>query len=212
MSSLSTLIHDAIKSGDIDTVYGIIDDQYSKNSKNPCVFDQVGYMTRITFVNEASWAIPDIEAIETIADFIGDKIALEVGAGNALWAALLKNQFQEKGLNGTIIATDDFSWPNQYNCYTEVENLKAEDAVNERPETDVLILIWPPYSKPMAFESLKSFKGDYVVYIGEGEGGCTGDDNFHQCLSDEWENTNGHCIRQWSGINDYISFYIRKKD
>jgi hypothetical protein len=215
MLSLSILIHNAINSGDIDTVYSIIDDEYSKNSKNPCVFDQIGYMTRIEFVNEASWAIPDEEAIELIARFIGRYTAVEVGAGNGLWAALVKHRLEKIGSGGTIIATDDFSWPNEYNGYIQVEKLKAVDAINEYSDASVLILIWPPYGKSMAFDALSEFKGDYVVYIGEGQDGCTGDDYFHQCISDEWEEAKGYftedgnfhrCLSdEWQEANRYFT-------
>jgi hypothetical protein len=219
MSRLSAArISRAINSGDIDTVYGIIDNEYSKKSEDGDEFDLEEHKIRMEFVDKASWAIPDPEAIEKIGDFIWDKIALEVGAGNGLWAALLKQYFKEKGYGGTIIATDNFSLKKEfYYGYTEVKNFKAVDAVNEHPEATVLILIWPPYNTPMAFDALTRFKGDYVVYIGEGEGGCTGDDNFHQCLLDEWneldesnELDDPHEIRRWTGKNDSVFFYQRK--
>jgi hypothetical protein len=215
MSSLSIRIRNAINSGDIDTVYSIIDDEYSKNSKNPCLYDPIGYMTREIFTREASWTIPDPEAIENITDLIEDGIALEVGAGKGLWAALLKNRLKEKGYNGTIIATDDFSWKiyTENTCFTQVKNLSAVDAVNEHQEANILILSRPPFGESMAYDSLTTFKGDYVVYIGEGKGGSCADWNFYFCLQDEWEFLDySPNIRKWCGDNDDITFYKRRND
>lgn len=53
---------------------------------------------------------------------------------------------------------------------------------------DVILLSWPPYSKPFGAEVLKMIKeGTYVIYIGEEEGGCTGDDEMFQIIETQFD-------------------------
>jgi hypothetical protein len=74
-----------------------------------------------------------------------------------------------------------------------------------------LLLSWPPYDKPFAYEALSAFPGDTLFYIGEGDGGCTGDDAFFRLLYEEWEEVE-YCPDHisWSGIRDYLTLYRRK--
>jgi hypothetical protein len=73
-----------------------------------------------------------------------------------------------------------------------------------------LLLCWPPYDEPMAADCLSQYSGDVLVYVGEGYGGCTGDDRFHDMLSAEWKEVEHVCIPQWSGIHDYLTIYRRQ--
>jgi hypothetical protein len=72
-----------------------------------------------------------------------------------------------------------------------------------------LMLCWPPYDTPMAAMALRRFKGDTVVYIGEGGGGATGDGDFHEML-ERWEEVELVALPQWPGIRDYLYVYSRK--
>lgn len=95
--------------------------------------------------------------------------------------------------------------------------------VLDLPENEdrILFLCWPPYGSDMAAEALKRFKGDLVIYIGEGGGGCTADDNFfslvgHEVWDDEGERPaqifkeiDFHHMVQWSGIHDDLYVFER---
>ena len=61
----------------------------------------------------------------------------------------------------------------------------------------------------MAADCLKYYQGDTVLYVGEGCGGCTGDDNFHERLEDEFELIEEMEIPQWNGIHDWLYHYSR---
>jgi hypothetical protein len=39
----------------------------------------------------------------------------------------------------------------------------------------------------MAQQALARYGGARVIYIGEGESGCTGDDDFHAALAEQWK-------------------------
>jgi len=60
----------------------------------------------------------------------------------------------------------------------------------------------------MASDTLRQFRGDTLIYIGEGEGGCTADDMFFDRL-DEWKHIETIDIPQWDGIYDRLSVYQR---
>lgn len=79
------------------------------------------------------------------------------------------------------------------------------------PENEgrALFLCWPPYDRDMAVETLRAYPGDMLIYIGEGEGGCTGNDDFWQLLAKEWEWGAGGPLHQWWGLHDHLETYRR---
>lgn len=50
----------------------------------------------------------------------------------------------------------------------------------------VLVLCWPLHNDDMASRALAAFRGDFVIYLGEGRDGCTGDSAFFDMLEREW--------------------------
>ena len=159
-------------------------------------------MARDKFIGKYSWAIPSKEIIQKLAAFIEDDIALEIGAGKALWSHLL----QEAEAN--IIPTD-ICLSNK--TFTDIAKYNAISAVDTFANfANTLILIWPPYGSSMAYDALNQFKGKKVIYIGEGFFGCTADDNFHHLLNKEWAMIERLHNPTWPGINDFVSLYIRQ--
>jgi len=63
----------------------------------------------------------------------------------------------------------------------------------------------------MAAECLIAYKGQTVIFVGEGWGGCTGDDLFHDHLSSDFEKVEDYYdLPQWEGIHDYLAVYKRR--
>lgn len=79
-----------------------------------------------------------------------------------------------------------------------------------RFKAHTLLLIWPPYDEPMALECLKYFRGDHICYIGEGWGGCTGCDGFHDFLGEHFNEVKKVSIPQWEGLHDRLFVYERR--
>jgi hypothetical protein len=164
---------------------------------------------RSYFVEEFSWAIPTHDVIKKIHDITVGKKILEVGAGNGLWAKLLKMSGSE------IIAIDSFESHGfaEDNTYLPVHNLEAVAAIEQNRDCDVLMLIWPAYDTDMAERSIKAFKGSTVIYIGEGYGGCNANDEFFDELCKNWEECrfdDNIYVPSWYGIHDSLEIHQRK--
>ena len=90
----------------------------------------------------------------------------------------------------------------------EVEELNAFQSVRKYADRNVF-LAWPPYSENMASQVAKNMKtGKYLVYIGEGVGGCTGDDGFFNCLEKDFKEINMKAkIYSFWGLHDFLRIF-----
>lgn len=174
---------------------------------------------RHAFLATYAFAIPTPEAIEAIREHVGDRKLLELGAGSGLWARLLC------AAGVFVTATDDGSWGSRggkadedrhvipIGRYFLVERYDGVEAVHRYPDHRALFLCWPPYDKPMATAALRAFTGDRLVYIGEDDSGCTGDEALHELRrGDEWEEVAELAIPQWWGIHDRLWLYSRRSE
>lgn len=154
-----------------------------------------------TMRHEYAWAIPDDFALDII---VSHSPIVEIGAGKGYWAALLA----ERGAD--IICYDEKPYENNWmvgpNRFFDVV-LGGPTKANRHPNR-TLFLCWPPYSTSMAADALRAYQGKTVIYIGEGDGGCTGDDNFHALLN-RWNKITDYSIPTWYGLHDYLSVYRR---
>lgn len=160
------------------------------------------FILREVLVKKFSWAIPNKEALTAIASL--GKPIVEVGAGSGYWAMLLQN------MGVTVVPIDKTPPPNTFAAkrYTQIIKGSCEDLPNFPGY--VLMLCWPPYDKPLAADAIKTYQGSTIIYIGEGYGGCTGDDEFHKLLNADWEQKQEIRIPQWYGIRDFMGIYQRK--
>ena len=154
------------------------------------------------FIKRYGWAVPSREAIAQVAAFIGKTPTLEVGAGKGLWACLLTWE----GVK--IVATDRGMVTHPF---YPVWRKYARAAVKASPLARCLVMVWPPYDTPMAAQALAAFRGDALVYVGEEDGGCTGDDRFHELLGTEWTCPQEVAIPQWWGLHDRVCLYERAR-
>jgi hypothetical protein len=155
-----------------------------------------------------SWAIPDEEAIRTLAQF---SPLVEIGAGRGYWTALLQKM-------GADIVAYDLNPPHTHQnawhpkdgtpSYTSVF-VGGPEVVRDHQDRN-LFLCWPPYDDPMAYNCLYWYRGKHVIYIGEGHGGCTGDDKFHNTLERDFELIMRVEIPVWRGIHDSLEVWERK--
>lgn len=164
-------------------------------------------VARFPLVRKYGFAIPDDDAINCIASYSNGSV-IELGSGCGYWASLLR----EKGVD--VICVDDMSWKNNDSwhwdqIYTE-PTVGSYEHLDEYPN-HTLFMCWPNYNTDFAKDSLQAYKGDTFIYVGEGRGGCTGNDAFHELIEAEWEIAEEVCIPQWPGIHDMLHVFKRKK-
>jgi hypothetical protein len=146
-------------------------------------------LKRDEYVKKYAWAIPDDKAIKICKKYLP---ILEIGAGRGYWASLIGHDIQ---------CFDIEKYENTY--YPIDTKFKMDNSCT-------LMFCWPPYDDQMAFDYLKEYTGDTIIYIGEGCGGCTADDQFHDELENSWKEIETYKIPQWPGIHDYLSVWRRK--
>jgi hypothetical protein len=184
--------------------------------------------TRYEMTHRYAWAIPSDEAIEAIAAY---SPLVEMGAGTGYWASLLAaagadivcydanppvtDAVARRRLSSGPIHSAGRPWhPNHWHQDAKPWHpvrVGTPDILAGVEPTRTLLLCWPPYAESMAHDSLLAYRGVRVVYVGECEGGCTGDDAFHALLAKEWTEETTLSIPRWSGIGDEVVVYVRSE-
>lgn len=153
-----------------------------------------------------SWSICSPGDIAWIKSVLNGKGVAEVGAGGGYWAW----QMRQAGIDA---AAYDANIPGEhYFARRQWSSVLHDDASAAGHHPDrALFLCWPSYAEPWAAHALACYQGDTLIYAGEGEGGCTADDEFFELLGAEWEegdSSSAH-ISYW-GIHCRLTAYRRK--
>ena len=169
------------------------------------------YEAREECIKAGMWAIVYDEWIKELALWIGNRTCLEIMAG-AGWMA---KALAAHGVD--IIATDDYSWEKKHSgnhnilrkYQYSVEELEASEATKKYQDRDILICSWPYMDNEFA-NACKNWQGKPIVYIGEGESGCTANDEFFQGFEED-ESAPNIQLMCWPGIHDYIQIGTWKR-
>ena len=167
------------------------------------------FKVRDQYLKKYGFAIPNEHALKTIA---AASPILEIGAGSGYWAHELRNA------GADVVATDPATgkYTIHKNGFWEfrweaVERLPANEAINIYSNR-VLLTVWPDYDCEWPLKALEVYSGKNVFYIGEGDGGCTGNDAFHNYLSEHFGLVDEIGIPQFPGIHDRLFWYQRKRE
>lgn len=177
-------------------------------------------------VRKYSWSIPNPAAVSFVYEHARGGL-VEIGAGTGYWAW----QLSQRGLS--VVAYDKHPPDQERNGYHNIVTdgrgyrtseqgewkarptfhpvIKAEHEIAAAHPDRTLFLCWPPYDGPMAADALAAYTGNRVIYIGEGDGGCTADDRFHKMLEVDWTEVEVTRPVQWWGIHDLIFVYERNQ-
>lgn len=135
---------------------------------------------------------------------------VEIGAGTG---ALSRGIIQQ---GGRSLATDlhdwgmfDFGyWSRKHTIHADARRVAR---LVSRCPTLGLLSAWPSYSEPWCFEAVRLLRpGQRFAYIGEGRGGCTGDDQLHDLLSSDFDVIGERDVEQFYGIHDSLVVYRRR--
>lgn len=174
---------------------------------------------REQLVRKYAWSIPDPLTLAVVVEHAAPRV-LEIGAGTGYWA------WQLSQLGVDVLAYDsappdqctDNYYHSPHSADTQFTNelrqvfypvSKGGPPIAAEHPSRTLLLCWPPYSDDMAAKCLSYYAGKRLIYIGEGDGGCTGDDLFHQMLEKDWQEVETHTPVQWEYIHDRVYIYDR---
>lgn len=145
-----------------------------------------------------------------IKSLVAGREVVELGAGRGYWAW----QLRQTGLTvhaydpGTPGEDNDyFKTPGQFTRVLCRDHL----AVDDHPDA-ALLMVWPGYGADWAWDALRRYRGDLVIYAGEEQYGCTADDDFYELLTKDWEwlaTSDKHVT--WWGIHCRLTAYVRKQ-
>lgn len=192
----------------IDIARGRID---SSSSEYMAAFRQQREM-RYGLTNKYAWAVPNQEALATIA---AEGRVVEAGAGSGYWASLLRSMKTDVvafDQHGTDLAANHFHKGSPVKAWTDIAK---GDASAVRPHGDrSLFMSFPPHDEPFAYDVLKNYRGNRFVYVGEGPGGVTGDDKFFNLLAKRWKEERTVAIPNWEAsdgfLRDALTVYVRR--
>jgi len=164
------------------------------------------FKLRGEYVKKFGFAILVPDTVEKLKKY---SPILEVGAGSGYWAM----ELQKAGID--VIATDpragDSEYSKRWNIpYLEIEKLTGVKAVKKYLYRN-LLMVWPCYNRPWAYQTLIDFRGKYFIYVGEGDGGCTADDKFHEYLESDFQEVEKIHIPQFNAIHDYLAVFERRE-
>lgn len=164
----------------------------------------IGFQARDVLTKRFAWAVPTEEALAAIVEL---SPIVEVGAGSGYWAKLLR----ERGAKVAPYDIDPYPLLNSQVSYSHAAVAKGgpERALRHHPKR-TLFLCWPSYAQDWAAEALDLHEGEHVVYIGEGDGGCTGNDRFHHLLYTLYEEISCIEIPRWFGLHDRL-YVVRRR-
>jgi hypothetical protein len=159
-------------------------------------------LARRCLVRRYSWAVPDPNSLSLIAKY---SPLVEMGAGTGYWASLLAT------LGVDILCFDSQESHNVARNYGRWYPVRPGDPTILLDHWDLnLFLCWPPYDTRMAYLCLQRWKGRYLIYIGEDEGGCNATDSFFRRLNREFNLIESATLTQFYGLHDSLSIYERK--
>ena len=177
-----------------------IPDSYDRNLTSSIVF-------RDFIIERQGFTLISKEWIKPLAKWIGNKNCLEIMSGKGTLSYALK----QEGVN--IKATDDFSWSKftSMNTWCDIEQIDAVEAIEKYgKDMDYIIMSWC-YMDDTGYKCLKKMReinpNCKMLYIGEWQGGCTGNDEFFESLveiCDESFEKIAAKLPQWSGIHDRL--------
>lgn len=186
------------------------------NGGNPSGSVRLGFVQTI-LQSAYAYAIPSPETLSWIRTFSGGRRVLELGAGRGYWA----KQLADHGVDVQAFdseppdSTANPSFPDaagQRTVWFPVSGLAEFDGALDGES--VLFLCWPPgWGNTMASEALEKFEnrgGRRVIFIGEPQGGKTGDDAFFARLSESWtlESEDAQHVSWWN-LRDVAQGWVR---
>lgn len=184
------------------------------------VLDMIPILFKDSYIQERqelrtkyAHSIPNIDAIKEICKY---SPICEVGSGTGYWAKII----DEHGGQISCIETKE-------KCYYELEEKSIYypsqfvDKISEYkeiPKDHSLLMIFPPSSsagdgsEDMAYNYLKNYQGNTLLYVGENSYGSNGTEDFFDLVRKNYELTKEVAIPRFPEIYDQLWVFKRNKE
>lgn len=147
------------------------------------------------------YGIPrNFETVKTIAKFIGNKKTLSIASGKCFPEHILKEL-------GVDIVCTDINPPSKQ--YMEVENLSSHEAMFWYFDRKVLFICWPDVGKSHTADIVDVMEPEYIIYIGEWEGGCCGTDELFDLFEKKYTSMDLDDIQE--ECDEYLELWFEQK-
>ena len=146
-----------------------------------------------------------ILSIKDAVNKLGVKKIIELSSGPG-WLTFWLRKY---GVN-VYSCVDNYSWKSfleNDNYLPFVEKEDSRKIVRQEMDVDMFILSWP-YMNSVAAEIWKGMKKDqYLLYIGESDGGCTADEEFFKLTEDKYVKNIYFQLMNFEGVHDNCILY-----
>jgi hypothetical protein len=166
------------------------------------------FPNRQRLVRKYCWSIPDPDSVAFVAKHAGGGLVDPI-AGTGYWAYLL----EQVGVD--VVCYDVNPGAELHNngwhgndLYAGVCAKDCAEAAALHPDR-TLFLSWPPYAMDVGARILTAYQGNRVIYVGEGRGGGTGDDEMHLILERDWTEVDSRRPVQFWTVNDWVRVFER---
>jgi hypothetical protein len=161
-------------------------------------------------IERFGYAVLTRAAVERLAPY-GPFV--EVGAGTGYWSYELQRA-------GCVSVATDLHTPETEGepevlhefqgrpCFVDVLAMTAEAAVEAHPEK-TLLMVWPEWGRSWGHSALTRYAGTTLIYVGEGRGGRTGDDQLQDELERRWRLDERITIPRFPYFHDAVLVYRR---
>lgn len=171
------------------------------------VYDWLAEREKLT--HKYAWTVTDPETFDFVRAHCPNRV-LDPLAGTGYWAYLLGQVGVE------VIASDlrpphpeaDLNiWHPMAEQHVPVKQDNAVDAMVISEPGDTLLLGWPPASD-IADLTLKAFRGNQMIYIGEIQDSCASP-GFWARVAAGWHPIGAHTPVQFDCMNDHVTVWSR---
>ena len=143
--------------------------------------------------------LPTAELMDGLVSILSREIGvngrvLDAGSGSGF----ISKELCRRGVEAFAVDRCDYENKERQFGYPVI-NVYQRDALGDAVDYvsnryGAVLLVWPPYDQPFAFDIAKAMQpGQLLIFEGEDAGGCTGDDQFFEYVSD---------ADQWLALKD----------
>lgn len=166
--------------------------------------------TREEYTQHVGWSLLTMETALQLANICYGRRVADLGCGTGYLTHVLRKLGVED-----VTAYDTTIHPHPF-----IEDIQQADYTNvDLSQYDVILLSWPPYNEPQAtLVATRIQPHQLLIYQGEGNGGCTGDDNFHRMLRSDFVNVTEFTVNlnarhlTFTGLYDSWTVYRKQSE